>query len=273
MGELTAQYPVALWTRLKEGGGIAVLLTMEAAAKVAPAEQSEEGGGSAPDETALNDLAEAALGSGARILNEKLGSSFEPERFGAAAEAGKASESVAQAVGEAAVLATFDFSADPDITGEGALVFSQPLEDAVPENLTDLVFGEETEPEAAEPAKDEQLSDHEMERILSDFDDKGAVQTAAARETAKGRSENLDIVLDIQLTVTARLGRVEMPISEILELGPGSILEVGHLVDEPIELLINDKLIARGDVVVVDEKFGLRITEIVSAQERIESLR
>jgi len=51
------------------------------------------------------------------------------------------------------------------------------------------------------------------------------------------------------------------------------VIEVGHLVDEPIELLINDKLIARGDVVVVDEKFGLRITEIVSTKERIESLR
>ena len=86
-------------------------------------------------------------------------------------------------------------------------------------------------------------------------------------------SKNLDMVLDIRLTATARLGRVEMPISDILSLGPGSIVEVGHLVDEPVELLVNEKLIARGDVVVVDEKFGLRITEIVSARERIESLR
>ena len=81
------------------------------------------------------------------------------------------------------------------------------------------------------------------------------------------------MVLDIRLVATARLGRIEMPISEILALGPGSIIEVGHLVDEPVELLVNDKLIARGDVVVVDEKFGLRITEIVSPRERIESLR
>jgi len=80
------------------------------------------------------------------------------------------------------------------------------------------------------------------------------------------------MVLDIRLLATARLGRIEMPIGDILALGPGSILEVGHLVDEPIELLVNDKLVARGEVVVVDEKFGLRITEIVSARERIESL-
>ena len=69
-----------------------------------------------------------------------------------------------------------------------------------------------------------------------------------------------------------RLGKVDIPLSEILSFGPGSIIEVGHLIDEPVELLVNDKLIARGDVVVVDEKFGLRITEIISPQERIESL-
>ena len=74
-------------------------------------------------------------------------------------------------------------------------------------------------------------------------------------------------------TYKINLWTKEMPINEILSLGPGSIIEVGHLVDEPVELLVNDKLIARGDVVVVDEKFGLRITEIVSPRERIESLR
>jgi flagellar motor switch protein FliN/FliY len=84
---------------------------------------------------------------------------------------------------------------------------------------------------------------------------------------------NLEMVLDIGLIATARLGHVEMPIGDIMKLGPGSIIEVGHMVDEPVDLLVNGKLIARGDVVVVDEKFGLRITEIVSARERIESLR
>ncbi|NJL73545.1 MAG: hypothetical protein HC888_19485 [Candidatus Competibacteraceae bacterium] len=81
------------------------------------------------------------------------------------------------------------------------------------------------------------------------------------------------MVLDIRLVATARLGRVEMPLGDILALGPGSIIEVGQMVDEPVELLINEKLVARGDVVVVDEKFGLRITEIISARERIETLR
>jgi flagellar motor switch protein FliN/FliY len=94
----------------------------------------------------------------------------------------------------------------------------------------------------------------------------------AARGAGSGAS-NLDMILDIRLVVRARLGRIEMPINEILALGPGSIVEVGRMLDEPVDLLVNDKLIARGDVVVVDEKFGLRITEIVSTRERIESLR
>jgi flagellar motor switch protein FliN/FliY len=88
-----------------------------------------------------------------------------------------------------------------------------------------------------------------------------------------GNPANLDMVLDIRLVVRARLGRIEIPIGDILALGPGSIVEIGRMLDDPVEVLVNDKLIARGDVVVVDEKFGLRITEIVSPLERIESLR
>jgi flagellar motor switch protein FliN/FliY len=79
--------------------------------------------------------------------------------------------------------------------------------------------------------------------------------------------------MNISLVATARLGRVEMPLRDILNLGPGSIVEIGHMVDEPIELLVNDKVIARGEVVLVDEKFGLRITEIMGTRDRIESLR
>jgi len=85
--------------------------------------------------------------------------------------------------------------------------------------------------------------------------------------------ENLGLLLDVELAVVARLGQVEMPVREVLALGPGSIVEVGRSVEEPVELLVNEKLIARGEVVVVDEKFGLRITEIISPTERVRSLR
>lgn len=112
---------------------------------------------------------------------------------------------------------------------------------------------------------------------ISDNADLGAPAPSGQEANTKGAKaktpENLDMVLDIRMPVTARLGGVEMPISDILALGPGSIIDVGHMVDEPVDLLVNDKLIARGEVVVVEEKFGIRITEIVSRQERIKSLR
>jgi flagellar motor switch protein FliN/FliY len=118
-------------------------------------------------------------------------------------------------------------------------------------------------------AEEPLVSDDEMKDILRGFGSDAAEMTS----DSGAPRENYDVILDIELTATARLGSIEMPISEILNLGPGSIIEVGQFVDEPIELLVNDKLVARGDVVVVDEKFGLRITEIVSQKERIESLR
>ena len=113
------------------------------------------------------------------------------------------------------------------------------------------------------------VSEAEMKDILSGFGPENEP------ESGNGHSfpDNLEMVLGIELTATARLGRVRVPIAEVLNYGPGSIIDVGQIVDEPVELLVNGKLIARGEVVVVDEKFGLRITEIVSTRERIESLR
>lgn len=94
-----------------------------------------------------------------------------------------------------------------------------------------------------------------------------------SRTPTDSEYRNLDVILDIQVEATARLGSVEMPLATVLSLGPGSVINIGHEVDNPIELYVNNKLIAKGDVVIVDEKFGIRITEIVSPQERIESLQ
>ncbi len=85
-------------------------------------------------------------------------------------------------------------------------------------------------------------------------------------------SKNLDLILDIPLIVTVELGRTKMMINDLLQLGQGSVIELSKLVGEPLEILVNDKLVARGEVVVVNEKFGVRLTDIVSAMERIESL-
>ncbi len=85
-------------------------------------------------------------------------------------------------------------------------------------------------------------------------------------------SVNLDLILDIPLNVTVELGRNKMLINELLQLGQGSVVELTKLVGEPLEVMVNNKLVARGEVVVVNEKFGVRLTDIVSPLERVQSL-
>jgi len=86
------------------------------------------------------------------------------------------------------------------------------------------------------------------------------------------KTKNLDLILDIPLTVTVELGRSKMLINDLLQLGQGSVIELTKLAGEPLEVLVNQKLVARGEVVVVNEKFGVRLTDIVSPMERVQSL-
>ncbi len=83
---------------------------------------------------------------------------------------------------------------------------------------------------------------------------------------------NLDFVLDLPLEISVELGRAKMIISDLLQLGQGSVIELTKLAGEPLEILVNSKLIARGEVVVVNEKFGVRLTDIVSPAERVKQL-
>ena len=85
--------------------------------------------------------------------------------------------------------------------------------------------------------------------------------------------QSLDFILDIPLKVTVELGRSKMAIREVLQLAQGSVVELAKFAGEPLEVLVNDKLIARGEVVVVNEKFGIRLTDIISPVERIEQLK
>jgi flagellar motor switch protein FliN/FliY len=85
--------------------------------------------------------------------------------------------------------------------------------------------------------------------------------------------QSLDFILDIPLKVTVELGRSKMTIRDILQLAQGSVVELSKFAGEPLEVLVNDKLVARGEVVVVNEKFGIRLTDIISPVERIEQLK
>lgn len=92
-------------------------------------------------------------------------------------------------------------------------------------------------------------------------------------EERSGKERNLDLILDIPLKVTVELGRTKMLVSELLNLGQGSVIELSKLAGEPMEVLVNDKLVARGEAVVVNEKFGVRLIDIISPAERVEQLK
>lgn len=87
------------------------------------------------------------------------------------------------------------------------------------------------------------------------------------------QDRNLKLILDIPLKVSAELGRTKMPVSALLNLGQGSVIELNKLAGDPMEVYVNDKLIARGETVVVNEKFGVRLIDIISPQERVEQLK
>jgi flagellar motor switch protein FliN/FliY len=91
--------------------------------------------------------------------------------------------------------------------------------------------------------------------------------------TGEDQSRRLDLLLDVPLDVSVELGRTRLTIQDLLALAPGSVIELDKVAGEPLDILINDRLVARGEAVVVNDKFGVRITDIVSPQERIARLR
>jgi flagellar motor switch protein FliN len=84
--------------------------------------------------------------------------------------------------------------------------------------------------------------------------------------------KNIDFILDIPMQVTVQVGSTKMVIRDLLQLGQGSVIELEKLAGEPMEVLVNNKLVARGEVVVVNEKFGIRLTDVISAAERVQQL-
>lgn len=84
--------------------------------------------------------------------------------------------------------------------------------------------------------------------------------------------KNIDFILDVPLKINVNLGAARMVIKDLLQLGQGSVIELEKLAGEPMDVMIGEKLIARGEVVVVNDKFGVRLTDIVSPTERIKQL-
>ena len=90
---------------------------------------------------------------------------------------------------------------------------------------------------------------------------------------AENGNGNLELILDVPLGVSVELGRVKMPVRQLLSLTAGSVIELAKLAGEPLDVLINGRPVARGEAVMINDKFGVRLTEIVSQTERVERLR
>ena len=141
-------------------------------------------------------------------------------------------------------------------------------------------MSEETSSAAAED--DWAAAMAEQAAVSTDNDTTGAV-AAAARPAAgmfqefapganSGHANDIDMILDIPVQMSVELGRTKIPIKHILQLAQGSVVELDGLAGEPMNVLINGCLIAQGEVVVVNEKFGIRLTDIITPSERIRKL-
>jgi len=114
---------------------------------------------------------------------------------------------------------------------------------------------------------------------LSEHEGSGGAQAPAFAElggsvsgATPAGSQNLDFLLDIPLNVTVELGRTSMIINKMLQLTQGSVVELDKAAGEPVEIFVNDKLLGKGEVIVVNERFGVRITEIISQADRIKNI-
>jgi flagellar motor switch protein FliN/FliY len=123
----------------------------------------------------------------------------------------------------------------------------------------------ETRQTYREPVREERRTEPAVEINRASF------QPLAESHNA-GMPRNIDLILDVPLEVSVVLGRTKKSIKDILNLGTGSLIELDKLAEEPVEILVNGKIVAFGEVVVVDENFGVRITSIVSSAERVKSL-
>lgn len=144
-----------------------------------------------------------------------------------------------------------------------------PIETA--KNIVAIMTGEDKGQEEVEPAKQsEPIQNKEIEQPVE-------VHQAAFEPLVPQQDvppmKNMDLILDVPLDISVVLGRTRKSIQDILNLGTGSLIELEKLAEEPVEILVNGKQIALGEVVVVDENFGVRITSIVSNVERIRNLK
>lgn len=124
----------------------------------------------------------------------------------------------------------------------------------------------------ADAANDEVHGDVEQKQE-DDYERAAFKDLDAASVDGSSIEPNLDVILDIPVTLSMEIGHTEISINNLLQLNQGSVVELDRLAGEPMDVLVNGTLIAHGEVVVVNEKFGIRLTDVISPAERVKKLR
>ncbi|MBX6351222.1 MAG: flagellar motor switch protein FliN [Clostridia bacterium] len=119
----------------------------------------------------------------------------------------------------------------------------------------------------AEPAEAEAQAGRAGDRAAAP--EPVAAPARGSVKATRGAQGSLELVMDLPLEVTVELGRTTQRVRDILELGPGAVVELDRMAGEPVDVLVNGRLVARGEVVVIDESFGVRIAEVVPPAERV----
>ncbi len=114
------------------------------------------------------------------------------------------------------------------------------------------------------------MADSDIQDGLNDIAE-AASATGKAASAAMKPARTLDFILDVALHVTVEVGRARMTIQDLLQLGQGSVIELEKLAGEPLDIYVNGKHVARGEAVIVNEKFGVRLTDIISPEDRVEA--
>jgi len=132
-----------------------------------------------------------------------------------------------------------------------------------------------TATDTSEPANEKQSAADQAQSkpAAEEIDPKSQAATDAVQPSMTSPKNGMAFILDIPLEITVELGRTSMVINDLLKLGQGSVIELSKHAGETLDILANQRLIARGEVVVVDEKYGIRLTEVISPIERVEKLR
>lgn len=123
------------------------------------------------------------------------------------------------------------------------------------------------------PIREKEIKEEKQEESTKEADQTKEEDSVQAGLEEKKEERNIGLVLDLPLRVSAELGRTRIAVRDLLNMGQGSVIELNKLAGEPMEIFVNDKLVAKGEAVVVNEKFGVRLIDIISPTQRVEQLK